>query len=306
MQVVMNLIIKFFAITILGLVLKKSGRLPDSLEKGLNQLLLKVILPINILVSSQNKFTKEAADHMMMTAIIAASYYLITILLSNGISKLTGMDPFGKKVFIATTVFGNVGFIGFPVAGELYGAEGVLYAVVYNICFQLGFFTYGVSLFSGEKKFNPKVLLKNPVTVCSVISVLLFLLQIPIQSGVASAMTAVGSMTAPVSLLLIGCSLSTINMKDILTDKYAYMVSALRMILYPALMFLLLMLLKLPSVVAGNCAILTALPAGSLNVIYAQENNCAPQFASRAVIQTMLIMSVTLPVMLILINLYLT
>lgn len=305
MQIVVNLIIKFFAITLTGLVLKKSGMIQEALEKGLTQLLLKVILPINILVSSQNAYSKEAATNMLLTAGIAAGYYLVSIIVSNAVSRITGLDQNGRRVFIAATVFGNVGFIGFPVAGELYGSEGVLYAVVYNVCFQLLFFTYGVGLLSGETHVTPKVLLKNPVTVCSAISVLLFLLQITIQEGIASAMTSIGSMMAPISLLLIGCSLSTVKVKDILTDKYAYLVSAFRMIIYPAFLFLILMYCKLPIVVTGTCAVLTALPAGSLNVMYAQEHNCAPQYASRAIIQTMLFMIVTLPVMLLMINLFL-
>ncbi len=305
MQIVANLIIKFFVITLAGLALKKTGMIPEALEKGLNQLLLKVILPINILVSSQNAYSEKAAANMLLTAGIAAGYYLISIIISNVVSRATGLDENGRRVFIAATVFGNVGFIGFPVAGELYGTEGVLYAVVYNVCFQLLFFTYGVSLLSGENHITPKVLLKNPVTICSLISVLFFLLQIPIQEGISSAMSSVGGMTAPVSLLLIGCSLSTVKVKDILLDKYAYLVSVFRMIIYPSVLFLILIYCKLPTVVAGTCAVLTSLPAGSLNVMYAQEHNCSPQYASRSIIQTMLFMIVTLPVMLILINLFL-
>lgn len=58
-------------------------------------------------------------------------------------------------------------------------------------------------------------------------------------------------------------------------------------------MLIILKLLKLPDEISGTCAILTALPAGSLNVIYAEQYNCEPEFASRTVVQTMVFMIVT-------------
>ncbi len=305
MQIIINLIIKFFTITLIGLLLKKKGFISEGLEKGLNQLLIRLILPVNILASSQREYFPEAAGNMLLTAAFAAGYYLVSIIISNVVSRISPMDGKERKIFIITTVFANVGFIGFPVAGELYGSEGILYAVIYNICYQMSFFTYGVGILNGVKRFTPKALLKNPVTVCSIVSVLIFLIQFKMPAGIASALTSVGDMTAPVSLILIGCSLSSVKIKEILTDKYSYLVSFFRMILYPVMVFLILRLLRLPAAAAGTCAVLTALPSGSLAVIYAQENGCSPRFASRAVIQTMLFMIITLPLMLVMVSLYL-
>lgn len=305
MQIIANLLIKFFAITLLGLFLKKIGIITDPLEKGLNQLLLKVILPLSILSSSQNTYTSELAQNMLLVAVLTVGYYAFSILISNVISKVSGLESNKKRIFLTTTIFGNVGFIGIPVIGELYGGEGVLYAVVYNVCFQLCFFTYGVSTISGESKFNLKTLIKLPVTVCSILSLIIFIFQIPIQTGIASALSSVGSMTAPISLILIGCSLSSIKVKEILTDKHSYLISVIRMLIYPAAMFVVLLILQVPTLVAGTCAVLTALPSATMNVMYAQEYDCEPQFAARAIIQTMLFMIVTLPVTMILVNLYL-
>ena len=85
-------------------------------------------------------------------------------------------------------------------------------------------------------------------------------------------------------------------------DKYSYLVSLIRMLILPAIMFLILLVLKLPFGIAGTCAVLTALPCGSLNVIYAEQYNCEPEFASRTVVQTMVFMVVTLPIMILLVN----
>lgn len=302
MQIIINLLIKIFSLLIFGCFLKKVNLITDDLQKGLNQLLLKAILPVTILMSSQNKFTKELSGNMLLYTGIVAVFYILSILITILISKKVRLSEAGKHVFISMTVFANVGFIGFPVIGELYGFEGTLYTVIYNMIFQLLFFTYGVSLLSGNTQFKFSMIFKNPVTIASFACIVIFILQIEFQSGISSALSAIGNMTTPVSLLLIGCTLADADLKKILFDKYSLLVSLLRMIIFPGMVFIILTLLNLPDIVIGSCTLLSGLPAGSLNVIYAQQYDCETEFASRTVIQTMVLMVVTLPVLIIVIN----
>lgn len=301
-HIIFNLLIKILVMTLFGFFLRRVGVITEQLQKDLNGLLLKGILPITILMSSQNKFSMEAANNMLLTVLIAGTYYVISLIIIFIISRPIKLTEKGKNVFITMAVFANVGFIGFPVIQELYGMEGTLYTIVYNICYQLTFFTIGISLLSSQKQIHIKMLYTNPVTISSVLSVFLFITQIRIPESIAIGLTAIGSMTAPISLMLIGCSLSSINMKEILLDKYSYLVSFVRMLLFPVIMLIMLKILNIPSVIAGTCAILTGLPSGSLNVMYAEKFNCEPKFASRTVIQTMALMAGTLPIIIVCIH----
>ena len=213
---ILHLLLKIAVLTLFGFLLKKIGLIPKDVQKGLNTLLVKAILPVSILMSSNNTYTSDSAQNMLLTAAVAAGYYLVslilTTLLSSGLRRLS--QP-GKNVFVTMIVFANVGFIGFPIIGELYGNEGTLYTVVYNIFYQLIFFTYGVSLLSGKKQMKLKQLYTNPVTIASALSVILFLTQFKFPEGIASGLTSIGNMTAPVSLMLIGCSLAEVKLKEI-------------------------------------------------------------------------------------------
>ena len=303
--VLVNLLIKIFILTIFGYFLKKWKIITQELQEGLNNLLLKAILPVSVLMSSQNDYSIDAVNDMLITAVVALAYYMIALIVTTLVSKRLSLSNSGKKVFITMSVFANVAFIGYPIMQELYGNEGVLLAVVYNIFFQLIFFTYGISLLSGKKQMKLKMLYTNPVVLASFACVVLFIFQIKVPTGISSALSSIGGMTVPVSMMLIGCSLAEVKVKEIMKDFYSYLVSAFRMILFPLAMTLVFYFIKVPAIVAGSCIVLTALPAGSLNVIYAQQYNCEAGYASKTVVQTMVIMIVTVPLMIILVNLLL-
>lgn len=267
--------------------------------------MVKAILPISILLSSQNEFSREAIINMGITALITISYYIVAIVFAMAIGRIVKLSTGKRAVFVIMVVFANVGFIGFPLAAELYGAEGTLYAVIYNICYQLLFFTYGISLLSGQNKVRLDMLYKNPVTIFSLCTVILFLFQIKLPDNITSALSSVGNMTVPVSMILIGCSLADAHVKEIIKDGYSYIVSFLRMLFLPCIMILVLKVLNLTPEITGTIALLTALPAGSLNVVYAEQYQCEPEFASRTVVQTMILMVLTIPAFIILINIML-
>lgn len=293
---IINLLVKIFILTAFGFLCKRIGLINDATQKGINKLLVNAILPVTIFMSSQNDYSPELAGNMLITFILVSVYYIFSLVFTTLVGRAMKLEDKKRNVFVTMITFGNVGFIGFPIALELYGNEGVLYTVIYNMVYQLLFYTYGAALLSGDKSnMRPSVIFKTPVTISSFLCVFLFLAQVKLPEMIAAPLDTIGGMTTPISLILVGCSLAGAKLHELVTDKLSYVVSFFKMLLIPALMMMVLMLLKLPTVLAGTCAVLTALPAGSMNVIYAEEFDCEPQFASRTVIQTMVIMIVTLP-----------
>ena len=78
-------------------------------------------------------------------------------------------------------IFGNIGFMGFPVITAIFGSKGLVYAVIMNIVFNLLVFSYGIKLITdgneGAGKFSLRKLLNMPLA-SSVLALLLFFLQI--------------------------------------------------------------------------------------------------------------------------------
>lgn len=290
-----QILAKIFLMILFGFILKKVGIISNEFQKGLSNLLLKAILPVSILSSSSSPFSKELSNGLMITAVICLIYYISTLIFTNIITKVLKIDAATKKIFVTMSVFANVGFIGFPLANELYGSNGMLYAVIYNMFYQLFLFTYGINLLSNEGKTNFSSIFKNLITLSSFIAIVIYLSPYRFPKVISETLSTVGGMMIPLSMIIIGCMLVNVHPKEILKDKYSYFVSLLRLIIFPICIIGLLLLIGIKGEVAVIIAVLTGLPSGSLNVILAEQHNCNPQYAARTVIQSMVLMVVSLP-----------
>ena len=115
-------------------------------------------------------------------------------------------------------------------------------------------------------------------------------------SRAADTLSTLGNMVVPLSMLLIGCSLVQVRLGQILLDPYSYFISALRLAVFPLIVLGALCLIPgVPNLVALTCCLAACLPSASLCVVFAQQYNCEPAYASRAVVQGMLLMIGTVP-----------
>jgi predicted permease len=92
--------------------------------------------------------------------------------------------------------------------------------------------------------------------------------------------------------------LASVKISKLLTDKKAYIVALLRLAVLPAVVTGVIVLLspfvtmspETKSVIVLMCA----LPCGSMNVIYSESHDVAPDFCARTVSLSMIFMLVTL------------
>jgi predicted permease len=254
-------------------------------------------LPLNLLASAGQPFSKELSYGLLLVSIAAVLYYVCAIIISNLLSKGLKASEAEKRVFVAMSTFQNAGFIGIPLSSMLFGDDGVLYAVICNMVFQLFFFTYGQYKVSGEKRLSLRSLTHNPLVLVSLLSVGLYLSPFRFPDFMQGAIKSIGDMMVPLSMILIGCSLMGIRPTELLKDKHAYFISALRLVIFPLATLVIAKLIGLTGAVGVLCVVLAGLPSGAMNVVFAQQYNCAPDFAARVSIQGVIFMAVTLPIL---------
>lgn len=294
--ILLNLVGKIALLMLLGYFLRKHNIITEQFQKDITGFMLKVALPANVLTTANNPFSRELSANLLLTVIIAVAYYIASLLLTWLISRVLPLSQSGRMVFRTSCVFANTAFIGFPLATELMGSEGLLYAVIFNMVWIIFFYTVGISQLSGQRTVRLKTLFTMPVSVASICAVVLYVSPIRFPGFIQDTLSTLGGMVAPISMLVVGCSLVQIHPLDILKDGYSYFVSILRMVVLPAAMLLILKLLPgIPNMVAVTCCLACCLPSASMTVIFAQEYDCDPQYASRAVVQGTLLMVVTVP-----------
>ncbi len=291
-----SIMFKIVFVVAVGFVLKRTGVITDELQKGLSSLLVNGIVPFNILEASVCEYSAELAARVGYSAVIAGAYYVLTIVLCHIMVKFFKLDINSKRIIITMVTFANVGFIGFSLTGELFGEEGTLYCVIYNLFYNVIMYVYGINLISGERGFNIKDVIKKPVTVACILALIIFFSPITIPDMVLSPISSIGSMVFPVSMIIIGCEINEMDLSMLVKSKYAYIVSALRLLILPLIMAAVLHFLGFRGILPRTMVVLTALPCGSMNIIFAEAYDCAPKLAAVTVVQSMLLLIPTLPV----------
>ncbi len=291
----LNIFGKILLLLAFGFVLSKRGIMTIKMRDSLSELLVKIILPVNIISAAGQIFSKENAIGMLSVLLISSVYFLLFLVILSIFTKKLNVNKRFRSVFINVMVFANVGFIGFPLLGEMFGKTGTLYTVAYNMSFQLFFFSYGLMLLTGKEKISIRNLFSNKTLYVSIISIIIYLSGFRFPDFIQYTLSSIGGMMVPLSMMLIGWEIANSNFKEILCDRYAYMVSTMRLIFIPLIVAVFMKLMKIDPVTASSTVILSALPSGSLTVIMSQAEHNDSAFAARAVAQSTILMLPTLP-----------
>ena len=288
---------KIFVCIALGFVLNKTRVIDRRTEKTLSDILLKAVFPFTIISSSQYVYSVAAVKGIIAVAVFAAVYYALSLFLMCKGLRLTKIGDDEQRIMSTSAVFANTGFIGFPLMQALFGKYGLLLAAVFNLLYNVFFYTAGVIILS-KKPFRPIDLCRSAVSLSSIIALILFVIPWRMPVFIQDTISLVGNMTVPLSLIVIGSMLSSINPKKLFTDSKSYVTVVIRMVIIPAVVFIFLILVsrhfEILPVTKYTMLLMSALPCGSMNVIYAEQYDTAPQFATRTVALSMIFMLFTM------------
>ena len=126
----------------------------------------------------------------------------------------------------------------------------------------------------------------------------MFILPWRMPGFIADTFKLIGDMTVPMSMIVMGSMLAGVNIKKLLTDKKAYIVSALRLLVLPGLVMGAVLIFSNWFIISPETksvvVLMCTLPCGSMNVIFAENYDVAPHFATRTVSLSMVFMLVTI------------
>ena len=227
-------------------------------------------------------------------------YYLCTLIALRLITSKSRLEDSEKRVFVTLAVFANTGFVGIPLMQSLLGARGLLLAATYNLVYNIFFYTYGIHLIS-KKRHTPIQIIFNPVSVASVASLILFVIPWRMPQFLTHTLHTIGDMNIPLSMILLGSTLATVDVKKLFADLKSYIVAILRLAVFPLIMLLAVLIVRRFVAISPETMItlvlMTALPSGTMNVIYSEKHNCAPKFTARTVVLTLILMAISLPLL---------
>ena len=287
-----------FLLVALGFVIKKIKLVSTDTVNELTNILISVTLPLSVLASGGEECSREMITNIGLSFLIISLYYIAAFILSYLAFRPVLQDRKERASGINMAVFANTGFIGIPLAQIMYGQEGMIYAIIYNLIYNVFLFTIGVRLFDGKTEMKEclKSIFLDPLSISSIVAILLFFSPVKLPSPVQNFLTNVGDISSPLSMMIIGAWLVGVDFRNIIKRPVSYYISLVRLLVLPVILYLVLSLFNLDSVMVSSIVLISALPIGSLNVIFAKKYGHDVSFVNETMMLSLCLSLITIPV----------
>lgn len=240
---------------LLGFFLKQKSVLKEHDREILTKIVLYIALPSMIFV---NLKSANISHDMLFLPVLGIATSLMLFAVAYIYCRARN---YSKKmawtIMIASSIM-NTGFIGFPVSLGVFGNEGFVNALFFDLSTSAMIVIYGIVLakeFGGDRR----EVIKSIITFIPLWGVLFGLIfnvfDIPLFYVAENILNYFAQATIPMIMLAIGLSLDYSNIKDHLSDSIA--VSIFKLVLAPVIIFTMLLILNIKGMVF-NIAILEA------------------------------------------------
>ena len=297
-MVVFQTMLKLFLLLILGFVLFKCHIFDEYTNKKISALIVNVASPMLIISSIAGV---EGSNKSIVFLMIGAGIlmYIGFIILGKIINRIF---PFPKKdwpVYECMVVFANTGFMGYPVLLDVFGQEAVFYASLIHMAFNFFVYTYAIMCLTkgddSEFKLNFKQLL-TPGIILIFVGIFIYLFDIQLPSVLMDTINSVGSLTAPLSMMMIGSSLAVYPIKDSFTGWRSYVFAFVRLMIVPFVTMIMCRLLHIDAYYANITIITNAMPVGSMVLMLATQYNANVKIVTRNIVVSTLLSVITIPI----------
>ncbi len=304
-----QVMLTLFAIVVVGYIAGKLGYMGGTFDKKLSKVVIDITCPALILSSAM---TGELPDRRYILPLLGIS--VLTYVLLTGVALLLPRLLTKKKddegVIGFAMMFGNVGFMGYPIVASIFGHEAVFYAAVLNVVNTFTVFTVGTMLVVGknqestveekemsQKKMLRKVLYSTPM-LSAYLTMLIVALEIKdIPEFISQPLTMIGNITVPAALLIIGSSMSQLPLRALLGNSTIYTTTLMRLAILPVGIHYLMTLLGFSSFVVGINTVVIAMPVATYGTILCLRHGKDTTLITEVTFITTLLAMISIPLL---------
>lgn len=285
-----------------GILLQKAGRIDPAHQSSLGNLLLYGCAPcmfVSSLIAMDR--TPETTRNMGLFALIS----FLAMLLFMGLLFLIfrkKREDFRVKMLLMASVMGNVGFFGLPIVKAIFpeNPEAAAYSCVFCATMNLLAWTVATFFLTGDKKYiSLKAATVNPTVISVAAGFALYLLEAKkwLPGTVSGALSTVSAMTTPMSMIVLGVRLATMNLKELFGQPHVYGIALSKQVIFPLFAWGLTLLLPLDPVFRASILILSAAPCASIILILGEIFDNGQKLAADCVLLSTLLCFITLPLL---------
>lgn len=323
MDVIVNQIIVLILLGFIGYISAKTGYLPDKSGMFISRVVIKITAPALIITTmAAYDFTPKTITDGLWISLYAIVFILFSFVVGSAVCRLLKLNGSAADIYRTHSMFGNVGYLALPLFKAIFGEKGLVYAVFFVIVHDTLVWTLGVYLMNKhngkEWKENLKHLFNaNTVSFVFGLSFAFINLQYFVKSYTAvktvysvlyNTLNPLGNTTLYLIMLFIGLTLAESRIgsfKDILKKYPTFVLAFFKLLVIPAVAFVVLYLLgDLVDPFVRTILILElAMPCATIIPALAAQYGSDYRLATDNVVITTLFAMVTLPLILFILKL---
>lgn len=255
-----------------GFVLGKAKLMPADSDSVLSKCETYIFCPAMVLNSLMVNCTAAALKEKAALIAFCTGVMFLGILLGEPIARR--MEPAGYQRNLLRYSFGypNFGFLGMAIVPLILGQEALFGYVMYTIPMNVGVYTYGTALLikdqGGKKSFFRRLL--NPMFVAMALGILLGVTGLgeKLPSFLRTGISSLSSCFSPVAMVLTGIVVSRFGFQKLFTARRSYLMTALRLLVFPVVFLTLLRLLHADREVMMYTLLAFAAPIGLNTIVF--------------------------------------
>lgn len=294
---VFNEMVMMMLLLLVGVVVAKAGVVDAETNRRMTRFALVVPQSAVILSSAVNMEMEMTPGKVLLVLAAGAAMYALLVVMGLLAPKLYRFAPSDRGLFSFLAIFGNVSYMGFPLVRALFGSDAVFYAALLSIPFNCLAYTLGVRLVSSgtERGLLSWKQFVNPPLVSSLLAIVIIFLPIDWPGPVVRALGTLGDMILPLSMIIIGASLGSQKLKDVLGDWRVYAYVPVRLIVAPVLLWLTMRPFLHDELLFRVIVLLGATPSAAMAAMLCIEYHGNERLASRTIFVSTVLSVVTIP-----------
>lgn len=309
--IVLQQMVIIFILIGIGMVLYRGKMLSEETSKQISGIIINVTNPALLICSAFEDGPKVSLRDLGIALVSYAAVFAVLIAVAFLIPYILGVPKKLHYAYQMLTIFGNVGFIGIPLASAVLGSESLIFVSIFNLLFNLLIYTFGMSMLQraaflqaaeGEsvpdKNFTSGRLQKfiNAGTISAAATIIFYLGDFHVPVIISSTLSYTGRATTFLSMLVLGVSVAQMAPKDIFSHPKLYIFTLLRQILVPIGCVVLMRGLIDNKLILNTMLLMVAVPAANMPLMLAKQLDMETESISQGIILTTVLSLVTVPV----------
>lgn len=283
-----------------GFILIKTKIVKKDQISAFAKLLMYVLSPCLVFNSlTRNEFSVDLVKEMLIGFAFIFLAFLLGLIIFFFIFKKKS-DDVKYRIYNLATTLANCAFMGVPILEALLPdyPQAIAFSAMASLALNILGWSVASYIISRDKKYiSIKKILLNPATIALVVAIPFFVFQIEIPDLINNMIVLLAKMTTPLCMLIMGMRLACASFKKVFLVPSQYLIVAIKQIIFPLIVYLILLPLPLAGEMKASIYILMACPVASVVLNFSEMIGEGQENASSLVLLGTLLSSITIPVM---------